>query len=67
MSLMSSKIDPEDGGNSFHSNVDVNVQDCTMAQHRLADSDVVFICHAYVSVALTTWRAEFRSRQSLKY
>jgi hypothetical protein len=52
MALISSKIVPEDGGN-FHSNVDVNVQDFTMTQHRLADSVVVFICHAYVSVALT--------------
>jgi hypothetical protein len=53
MPLIFSKIDPEDGGNLFHPNVDVNVQDCTMAQHRLADSVVVFICHAYVSVTLT--------------
>jgi hypothetical protein len=53
MPLISSEIDPEDGGNLFHSNVDVNVQNCTMTQHRLADSVVVFICHAYVFGAVT--------------
>jgi hypothetical protein len=57
------KIDPEDGGSMFFSNVDVNVQDYTVAQYRgvqsepmwclLTDPDVVLICHAYVSVALT--------------
>jgi hypothetical protein len=30
MPLVSSKIDPEDGGNLFNSSVDVNIQDCVM-------------------------------------